>query len=140
MMPSTKKFLVLSLTSIVVLIVKAYVFLPIPQRGIEGHGLYKLINQMQFIETAIFTFLVVFLVSYWGLKLRPQWSVFLGVAYSSVNLGLMIFDSRIHHYTPWVEKTISSMYGPNHLILLLAIVFILIGIGAIYIAKKTKAL
>jgi hypothetical protein len=105
-----------------------------------GHGIYKLINQMQFIETAIFTFLVIFAVSRWGFKLQFHWSLLLGIAYSSTNFGLMIFDARIHNYTPWVEKTISSMYGPNYIIFSLAIIAIFIGIGVIYIAKKNNGL
>jgi hypothetical protein len=136
----TKRLFVLSLASLITLVTKAYVFLPIPQRGIEGHGLYRFINGLQFFETAVFTTIVVFWISFWLFKLHAHWSILLGIAYSSINFGIMIFDARIHQYTPWVEKTIKSMYGSKLFILTLAPVPIFIGILMIYFASKNDGL
>ncbi len=137
---STKRIFALSLASIITLIMKAYIFLPIPQRGIVGHGLYRLINGLQFFETAVFTTLVVFLISFLVFKLHAHWSILLGIAYSSINFGIMIIDARIHDYTPWIEKTIKSMYGQKLFILTLAPVPIFIGILMIYFVLRSNGL
>ncbi|CAB1083793.1 hypothetical protein D1AOALGA4SA_11328 [Olavius algarvensis Delta 1 endosymbiont] len=111
-----KRLILFSFAAITTFIAKAFFFFPIPQRGIVGQGLYRFINEWQFYETIAFTFIVIFLIGYFLFKISFFWSLSLGVAFSFINFGLMIIDTGIQQYTPWIEETIESTYGPRPII------------------------
>lgn len=126
--PLTKLVIVWLLT-LIILIAKAFVMLPFPQRFIEGHHLYRVFNEWQFKETVYFTFFIILWLCRSRLQLYWRWCLWLAVASSLINLGLMIIDARSQVFYIDIEKAIAHDYGsPNEIFLKAAIC---LGVGLI---------
>lgn len=124
---ANKKLIILFLISIVVFIAKAFIRLPISQKNIDGHGLYSYISIFQFIELAFATYFCIFLSSKYFFKLQNLQANILALGFSSINLGLLLIDVRLHQYNFIIEQYIQNKYGSPIKFFLIAISFIIIG-------------
>ena len=96
-------------------------------RGIEGYGLYRSLSEIQFAQTLFCTFLLIFLLASIIIKFRIFISIIVSVAFSSINLGLMILDARTHSYLPDIENLIQNLFGSKIVIYLEAFIALLFG-------------
>lgn len=127
-----RKLAVLVGLSVAILVIKAYVPLPILWPGIEGRGLYRVISVVQFVETAAFTFLLIalFAMLYWRLSVLP--SALLGVSCALLNFGIMVLDARLQTFPDWIEARILARYGDAGILYPLAALFIGLALGLAY--------
>lgn len=116
-----KNALIILVTTLIILVIKAFILLPIPQRALDGHGLYQLVNALQIRETAVFTFLIVLWLCISRLKLQKFWSILIALACMLCNLGLMIIDFRYQQNFYDFEKTIVKNFGTSEVIFAKAI-------------------
>ena len=125
--PFTKLLIILLLT-VVILVAKAYVILPFPQRFIEGHNVYQSLNAWQFKETAYFTFFIILWFCRSRLHLFWRWSVLAAFAASFINLSLMMIDARSQTFYIDIEKAITHDYGSPTQIYIKAIICLMLGL------------
>ena len=133
--------MVLITVAIATLVVKAYLIFPIPyQSGIEGHGLYRFLNERQFFETAISTFSTIFLMAWLVLKLRCYVSILLSIAFVLTNFGLMVMDARLNTYHPLIEQLIERLYGNIFFVFGIASLSICMGVIIIILIMRSDNL
>ena len=108
---AVRHFGVLLGTSLAMLVIKAHVMLPLMVRGVVGQGLYRRLNVVQFPETAIFTFLVVWQVAARLLHWPRGRALCAGVAAALLNFGLMVLDARWQSYNEPIEQVIAQRWG-----------------------------
>lgn len=128
-----RQLLTLIVLSLAILVIKAYVPMPILWRGIEAHGLYRLLGIVQFVETGIFTWLltVFFVRRYWRMKMIL--CVCLGMGCTLFNFGLMMLDARLQTFPDWIEAIILRRYGTALQIYILASLSIFLGLSLAWI-------
>jgi hypothetical protein len=133
-----KALCLMSLLALGILIIKAYIRLPLGQNHITGRGLYFFLNNTQFIETAICTFIGVgfFCQKYIGRSVGTSLQMALG--FTALNFGVMMIDARAQSYNVFVEVYIKETYGNSFIIFALAIIIIFIGFITINFASKRK--
>lgn len=128
----------MGLLAIGILIIKAYVRLPLNQRGASGQGLYPFLNNIQFIETAITTFICVGLFSQMVLKRTVGTSWVFALGFTAINLGVMMIDARMQKYNVFVEQYILKNYGGKLWIYFLTVIILIGGVLLIRFANKRK--
>lgn len=97
--------------STLMVVAKAYITLPLPQRGIEGSGLYALLTEWQFIETAVFVCIATVVVARRRLELDWIRTALAAAGASAFGFGLMTLDARWQSYPENIENLISHTYG-----------------------------
>lgn len=126
----------ITLVALSVLVIKAYVRLPLSQDGVTARGLYHFLNNTQFIETAITTFFVVGFFCIKVIKTSFVNSWVLAFGFSAINLGIMIIDARAQKYNIFVENYIRQNYGGAVLIYFIAILSLICGVLTISFGKR----
>lgn len=135
--------LILFLISICIFIAKAFFRLPISQKNIQGHGLYNFISVLQFIELPCVTYLGIYLVSKYIIKIQNISAILLALGFSLINLGLLMIDVRLHQYNFIIEQYIQNKYGSPFKIYMIAFLTITVGgflikISLIKSSRKSK--
>ena len=128
--------ILIALVAISILVIKAFVRLPLSGDSVKANGLYYYLNNAQFIETFIATILGVGFFCIKVLKLSLGNSCLFAVGFASLNLGIMIIDARAQKYNVFVESYIRQNYGSTFWIYCMAITALLFGIFSIFHAKK----
>ncbi len=124
----------LVITTLIILIIKSVVKLPIPQRGISANGLYTFLNEFQFKETAFFTFFIILYIAFSRLKIRLNWALLLAIGATFGNLAVMIIDARYQTYYIDIETIIAHYYGSPIQIYAIAIGLLFIAISILITA------
>ena len=132
--PHFSLFLI-TLVALSILVVKAYIRLPLSYDGTTAQGLYHFLNNAQFIETAITTFLGVGFFCIKVIKTSFLNSWVLAFGFAALNLGIMIIDARSQKYNFFVESYIHQKYGSTAWIYFMAILALASGILAINFAR-----
>jgi len=137
-----KQLLILFLTSIFIFVIKAFFYIPLCyDRGITGHGLYEFLSEIQFMQVILLTFFVILITAIAILKLRYLISFIIAFAFSSINLGLLLIDARIHTYLPNIENLIQKLYGTRFQIYTRAFLALFIGITLVVLVfRRNKPL
>lgn len=117
--------------SFLVFIIKSFILLPVPQRGIAGSNFYPIINEWQFIETAIFTIIASFIVCKRVFYLNIYSTLWLIIGSVLFNFGLMLIDARFAAYDYNIESLIKNNYGNVFEIHVTGFASILFGIAVI---------
>lgn len=127
---------IIAIVAISILVIKAYLRLPLSGDSVKANNLYYYLNNAQFIETFIATVLGVGIFCIKVLKISFGKSGILAVGFASLNLGIMIIDARAQKYNVFVESYIRQNYGSTFWIYCMAIIALAFGIFSILHSRK----
>lgn len=85
-------------------------------RGVSGKGLFIFVNESTFYALVFYSISMCFLTGAL-LKLAKSKALTLSLALATINLSILILDSRATRYSEYVEKLITENYGSYELIM-----------------------